>query len=137
MRPIAALIIALAALPAMAQTLQAPDVAARLKAIDDAYPRCMDASNGSNPEWAACGGERIAADEALLNELWPQVYGPMEGEAKKALLAEQRAWITYKDKSCLWWLDGYGREGQVVHYPLCRSGVIEDRIRQLNEMGDS
>ena len=51
--------------------------------------------------------------------------------SKAALLSEQRLWIAYKDKSCAWWLDGRGREGQVIHYPLCRATVVEDRIALL------
>ena len=50
---------------------------------------------------------------------------------KSALLTEQRLWIAYKDRSCQWWLNERGREGQVIHYPLCRAAVIENRIQIL------
>jgi uncharacterized protein YecT (DUF1311 family) len=111
-----------------------PPVANRLDAIDKAYDRCV-AEATTNLDFAACGGQRLKADDLLLNEVWKRVYGASQGSAKTALLAEQRLWITYKDKSCSWWLYGRGREGQVIHYPMCRATIIEDRIRLLGSLG--
>ena len=116
---------------AQAATPPAPD---RLGAIGQAYDRCV-AKARTNLDFGACGGRRLTADDALLNDVWKRVHGGSQGSAKAALLAEQRLWIAYKDKSCSWWLYGQGREGQVIHYPLCRSTIIEDRIRLLNALG--
>jgi uncharacterized protein YecT (DUF1311 family) len=121
-----------AAAPAFAQTKA---VEAKLKRIAQTYDRCM-AKAVTNPDYGACGGARTQADDALLNETWRGVYGGMDNpEGKAALLDEQRAWIAYKDKSCLWNLEGQGREGQVIHFPQCRSTVIEDRILDLTVIG--
>jgi len=111
-----------------------PPVADRLAAIGKAYDRCLGAAK-TNTDFGLCGGARLQADDQLLNEVWKRVHGPSKGSAKTALLAEQRLWITYKDKSCSWWLYGRGREGQVIHYPMCRSTIIEDRIRLLASLG--
>jgi len=127
---IAAAVLAAAA-PAFAQTKA---VEAKLKRIAQTYDRCM-AKAVTNPDYGICGAGRTDADDVLLNEVWRGVFAPMDGAAKEALLDEQRAWIAYKDKSCLWWLEGQGREGQVIHFPQCRSTVIEDRILDLTAIG--
>ncbi len=111
-----------------------PLVANRLAVIDNAYDRCVAAAK-TNTDFGLCGGHRLKADDQLLNDVWKRVYAASKGSAKTALLAEQRLWITYKDKSCSWWLYGQGREGQVLHYPHCRSTIIEDRVRLLNSLG--
>jgi uncharacterized protein YecT (DUF1311 family) len=117
-----------------AQAATPPPVANRLAVIDNAYDRCVVAAK-TNTEFGLCGGQRLKADDQLLNDLWKRVYAASRGSAKTALLAEQRLWITYKDKSCSWWLYGQGREGQVLHYPICRSTIIEDRVRLLDSLG--
>ena len=102
---------------------------------DPAYDRCIEQSDGSNPAWGACGGAWITREDARLNATWRRVYPMLEGDAAKALLQEQRAWIAYKDASCAFYATGdYGREGQVLHYPMCRAQVIAARTRDLEEV---
>ena len=99
---------------------------------DPAYDRCIQQSDGTNQAWGACGGAWIDREDARLNATWKAVLPLLEGSAAKALLAEQRAWITYKDASCAFYATGdYGREGQVLHYPTCRAMVIAARIQDL------
>ena len=122
---------ALFAVLAMGGAAQAAaPVADRLGVIRTTYDRCL-ASAKTNTDFGLCGGERLTADDRLLNDVWKGVYSASKGSAKTALLAEQKLWISYKDKSCSWWLYGRGREGQVLHYPMCRSAIIEDRVRLL------
>jgi len=104
---------------------------------DAKYDKCMDSSGGSNLGWNICGNEWVERADHKLNEVWKLVYGKTEGQTKGELLTEQRAWNAYKEKSCNFFSnrDEWGREGQVVHYHVCRAGVIEDRIKQLQEYG--
>ena len=104
----------------------------------DAYDRCMKQSDGTNLAWGTCGSAMIEREDTRLNAAWQQLYPSLAGEAGKALLAEQRAWIAYKDKSCMFYTTGdYGREGQVVDYPACRAGVIAARTRELRALQKS
>jgi uncharacterized protein YecT (DUF1311 family) len=110
-----------------------------------AYDRCMQAAE-TNAAFQDCGERELTRQEALLTAAWraanamfdPFVTpGPEYDEemvrSKQALLAEQRAWIHYKDLACRQWLDGFGREGQVIHFYSCRIGVVADRVRDLKE----
>jgi uncharacterized protein YecT (DUF1311 family) len=102
-----------------------------------AYATCMDKSDGTNPAWSVCGQALVDAEEVRLNATWTKAYADLETKSKADLLAEERAWIAYKDKSCLYLANGdYGREGQVVDYPNCRAGVIVERIKYLETLGD-
>ena len=99
---------------------------------DPAYDRCIKQSDGTNTAWGACGAAMIEREDTRLNAAWQRVYPLLEAEGQKALQAEQRAWIAYKDKSCLFYAGGeYGREGQVLDYPVCRAAVIAGRTREL------
>ena len=99
---------------------------------DELYDRCMDASDGSNPGFAACGGEWVARADAKLNRVWKELYSNARENIKKDLLAEQRSWNAYKEQSCDVFRKGdWGREGDVIHFPVCRASVIEERIKQL------
>ena len=104
-----------------------------LSGLAAAYDRCS-AKAVTNVDFSACGAARLKDGDILLNTVWKRVYGATAGQSKRALLAEQRLWIAYKDKSCAWWLTDHGREGQIIHYPLCRAAVVEDRIGLLADM---
>lgn len=102
---------------------------------DPAYDRCVAQSDSTNQAWSQCGAEWIAREDARLNAIWKRVYPMLEGDAAKALLVEQRAWIAYKDASCGFYATGeYGREGQALHFPMCRAAVIAARVDDLSGM---
>jgi uncharacterized protein YecT (DUF1311 family) len=98
--------------------------------LSGAYNRCVQSAK-TNLQFGECGGARLKNGDALLNAVWQRVYKRLKGSSKASLLAEQRLWIAYKDHACQWWLNDYGREGQVIQYPLCRAAVIESRIEVL------
>jgi uncharacterized protein YecT (DUF1311 family) len=99
---------------------------------DDVYDKCIEASDGTNPAWGQCGGEWVDRADKALNAAWKELRASVDGDTAKALVDEQRAWNDFKEKSCLFYADGeYGREGQVLSYPICRAGVIEARTKDL------
>ena len=126
MRPIARLAAVAALLWGLAA---APGLA------DPAYDQCINASS-TNTAWSQCGGEFVQRQDDKLNAVWKKVYALTSGQSKTDLLAEQRAWIAFKDKACRLYANGdYGREGQVLGYPSCLADVITDRTRQLEAIG--
>jgi uncharacterized protein YecT (DUF1311 family) len=98
---------------------------------DDAYSQCIDHTS-TNPEWAGCGEAYLRRLDSALNAAWKKANASVDGQSRKDLLAEQRAWLKFRDSSCLFWANGsYGREGQVLHFYGCRAAVIEARISAL------
>lgn len=103
---------------------------------DEAYKRCIDNSNGTNPAWAACGAEWIAREDAKLNAAWKRLLAASGPAVRKDLLEEQRAWNAFKEKSCRFYDNGeFGREGQVLHFPSCRAELIAQRTATLDGYG--
>lgn len=111
-------------------------VAAAARA-DDAYKQCLDDSDGTNPAWATCGWQWVAREDARFQAVWKQVAEPLEeGRTRDDLLAEQRAWVLYREKACRYYANGdRGREGEVLDYPACLAEVIATRARQLEVFG--
>ncbi|HEY9235064.1 MULTISPECIES: lysozyme inhibitor LprI family protein [Phenylobacterium] len=119
----------LAAGAALSWAMAAPGLA------DPAYDACIGASN-DNASWSRCGADLIKREDDRLNATWKKVYGLTSGRTRTDLLAEQRAWISFKDKACRFYANGdQGREGQVLSYPMCQAQVIGDRTRQLEAIG--
>jgi len=118
-----------------AAILAALAVAAPVRA-DPGYDQCVDAAT-SNADFSACGAAMLDRREAELNQVWKQAVADLDAPTKAALLDEQRAWIAFKDKSCGFWSTGaFGREGQVIHFYVCRELVLEQRINFLNSLGE-
>lgn len=104
---------------------------------DSLYDKCMDQADGTNTAFAKCGGDWMSRADAKLNKVWKDLNARFadRDEAKKALLAEQRLWNAYKESSCLFYQSDFGREGQVISFPACRAGVIEQRAKELESYG--
>ncbi|WP_245893148.1 lysozyme inhibitor LprI family protein [Devosia naphthalenivorans] len=106
-------------------------------AADDIYDRCLEDSDGTNTAWSACGGDYLDRLDGQLNDTWQQVFPELTPEGRTLLRTEQRAWNAFKEGSCLYYGNGdYGREGQVLHFPICQGQIIEQRIEYLNQLGD-
>lgn len=102
---------------------------------DEAYDACMKTAT-TNFDFGECGGAYMKRADAALNAAWKKVYPLASGQTAKDLLAEEQAWIAYKEKSCLLYANGdSGREGQVISFPACRAGVIEERTKDLISIG--
>ncbi len=109
-------------------------IAATPAMADPVYDACTDKAV-SNVDYSDCGSAWIGREDVRLNRAWKILYPGLPALSKKDLLDEQRAWIAYKDKSCLWRANGdWGREGQVIFYPTCRAKVIADRADYLDAM---
>jgi uncharacterized protein YecT (DUF1311 family) len=102
---------------------------------DAIYDKCIQAAN-SNVDFDTCGAAYIKRADDALNQTWRQVFGATSGQTRTDLLAEQRAWITFKDLSCKFYANGdQGREGAVIGFPGCRGQVIEARTKDLDVIG--
>ena len=108
----------------------------REAAADPEHDRCIDeARNGS--EFRACGFAWIDREDARLNAAWRELLPRFEGRdsERAALVAEQRAWIAFKDQSCdFFWSESWGMIGRDTWYAHCRAGVIATRTAQLRAL---
>jgi uncharacterized protein YecT (DUF1311 family) len=112
-------------------------LAPQIVLVDETYDKCLIGTNGTNYSWEACGSEWIDRSENALNEAWNMLYGSVGDQTKDDLLAEQNAWSSYKENSCLFWGNGaWSQVSQVLHFAICRAGVIESRINELKVYKD-
>jgi uncharacterized protein YecT (DUF1311 family) len=102
---------------------------------DGAYDACVQKAN-TNVDFSECGQAYLKRADDALNAAWKETYRLASDQTAKDLLAEEQAWIAYKEKSCLLYANGErGREGQVISFPACRGQVIEQRTKDLVGIG--
>jgi uncharacterized protein YecT (DUF1311 family) len=102
----------------------------------DAYGHCLG-SSATNLEWGECGEALLNRLEAALNSAWKGATASVDQQTQKDLLAEQRAWLKFRDSSCRFWANGsYGRDGQVLYFIQCRAEITNNRISELNRIGE-
>lgn len=100
---------------------------------DEEYDACIEQSDDSNQAWALCGNAWIEREDDRLNEAWKRLLDGASEQMTSDLRAEQRAWNSYKELSCLFYANGeFGREGQVLSFPACRAAVIANRTAELD-----
>jgi len=102
---------------------------------DAVYEACMR-RRIRTPDFDECGRAYLKRADDALNVAWKETYPLATGQTAKDLLAEEQAWIAYKEKSCLFYANGdKGREGQVIAFPARRGEVIEQRTKELIAIG--
>jgi uncharacterized protein YecT (DUF1311 family) len=102
-------------------------------AADEKYDQCVEKGD-TDMEWRACGFAWVDRADADLNAAWKELRKASSEETAKLLLDEQRAWIAFKDKACLFWASGeYGTIGSALTYPPCFARVIEARTAELRD----
>jgi len=121
------------ALPLILLALQLLALPAR---ADDAYDVCLRKADVSMQEMGACGGAWMEREDTRLNAAWQALLEELPEEGQPMLRDEQRAWLAYRDRSCLFYLDpaAYGSIGRHLSYPSCRAFVIAQRTQALNEI---
>ena len=124
------------AIKLLAASLSLALIGAVTARADSAYDACLKTAN-TNADFSDCGVAYLKRARAALNAAWKHTYGLADLQTAEDLLAEQLAWIAFKDKSCTFYTnrDEHGREGQVLHFYMCRGRVIEDRTKQLVDIG--
>lgn len=103
---------------------------------DTAYDQCIQRSS-TNLEWAECGDALLQRLDIALNAAWKKANASIDEQSRKDLLAEQRAWLKFRDASCMFWANGsFGREGQVLHFFGCRAAITKARIADLEGVNE-
>jgi len=104
---------------------------------DDA-PNCKDPQDQSS--MTQCAGLDFEKADKELNALWPKMKADAEASDKDAgkteyadaLLASQRAWITFRDAECTWQgFEMHGGSGEPMLVNGCLARLTKQRIKQL------
>ena len=104
---------------------------------DDA-PNCKDPQDQSS--MTQCAGLDFEKADKELNALWPKMKADAEASDKDtgkteyadALLASQRAWITFRDAECTWQgFEMHGGSGEPMLVNGCMARLTKQRIKQL------
>lgn len=137
----AASIVTVAAMLLFSGTMATPASAQQPKAID-----CTNAVN--QMEMGYCAEKDFQAADSKLNEYWKparqaaiardqELQGDDKG-AEKALLAAQRAWIAYRDATCV--AEGFAmRDGSAedMTVSMCKTRLTQQRTKDLKAYADS
>ena len=107
-------------------------------AMADDAPNCKDPQNqGDMTQCAALDFEKA---DKTLNELWPKLKSGAQDSDKDtgkaeyadALLASQRAWISFRDAECAWQaMEMHGGSAEPMLLYGCKARVTQQRIKQL------
>jgi uncharacterized protein YecT (DUF1311 family) len=110
----------------------------------DDKPDCTDPQDQNT--MTLCAGLDYDKADKELNKLWPELKasaedsdkaagsGVGEGGYLKALMASQKAWITYRDAACTW--EGFEAHGGSLEPMLvngCLARLTKERIKDLTE----
>lgn len=109
------------------------------------YEECMHQTE-TNIGYSNCGKAESSRLEHELQLAWEAVRkDALKGVAEdpgesyaverlNVLEEEQRAWRRFHDAACTHWLHGFGREGEVIHYPGCKTALVQQRVAYLQHL---
>ena len=89
--------------------------------------------DGNQPELNECANFRFAKTDTEMNRLYQAQISHLSGGSKGRLRASQRAWLTYRDKACLYETRPREESGSIwpMQDSLCRESLTKQRIEVL------
>jgi uncharacterized protein YecT (DUF1311 family) len=109
-------------------------------AVAEDAPNCAEPTDQLT--MTQCSGIDYQKADAALNEAWIEIKAnaveadTVEGkgahDSENALLASQRAWITFRDAECIW--QGFTARGgsmEPMLVNICATKLTRERIKQL------
>lgn len=103
---------------------------------DAEYDACVEQADAVMPEYGECGGAFLDRKDERLDRILQAVMEAIGENSKEPLRDEQRAWLAYRNKTCLFYLNemAYGQNGRYLSYYACRVAVIHSRIDALEDV---
>jgi len=129
-------VLALAALPALAQTaLAQPAAPAAPDPIDVALDACLASPDGQSTFGiSACLSDAYAAWDKELNRVYPSLSASLDAKSRGLLKRSQRQWIAYRDAERKFWLAPWTDDrGTLIRITLGQANVdlVKDRVLML------
>ncbi len=88
----------------------------------------------TNTEFLECTRTKIDEAESELKAEYRRLlesFGGDETEQGRALTREQEKWRKFRESACETYFVNWGREGEILHGPLCIASVVEHRANDL------
>ena len=99
---------------------------------------CKDPKDQSS--MTQCAAQDFETADQALNQIWPKLKADAEAsdrdtgktEYADALLASQRAWLSFRDAECAWQaMEMHGGSGEPMLLYGCQARLTQQRIKQL------
>lgn len=83
---------------------------------------------------AICASYHFTADDLRMNDVYQQVLKNLKGTSAEAKIRKaQRAWIAYRDASCLFESESGDHLGEIMLSLSCKDQFTLERLSHLEE----
>jgi uncharacterized protein YecT (DUF1311 family) len=88
--------------------------------------------NGNTFEMRKCAADNYALADKKLNQTYQKLIGQLSPERKKRLIEAQRAWISFRDKTCSFESSqALGGTAEPLFLTQCLAKVTQQRVQDL------
>ena len=88
--------------------------------------------DGGTMQMIECLEKQRVYWDKKLNEAYKELLGTAQPEQKAALRKAQRAWLTFRDRNCLYYAMGEGSIAR-ISAALCMRDMTETRANELDK----
>lgn len=93
------------------------------------YKRCVDATGGVTPAIQDCMADEYRYQDDRLNRVYQSLLAKRSKQEQEALRAEQRTWLSVRDRQCP--VDPGGGQGQRLDTNSCLLKATAERASEL------
>lgn len=104
------------------------------------FTACMEAVDlgaFKNSQWAACYEAELQRQDAALNAVYKRVAAAADPDARKLLVAGERAWIAYRDAWCAYEEVVPMAPGGEVNLLACRLDLTQTQVGKLSDLAEA
>ncbi|CAD0229366.1 MULTISPECIES: lysozyme inhibitor LprI family protein [Planktothrix] len=90
--------------------------------------------DGNTLEMRKCASDQYQIADQKLNQTYQKLIGQLSPERKKRLIEAQRAWISFRDKTCSFESSQVlGGTAEPLFLTLCLAKVTQQRVQDLQD----
>lgn len=98
------------------------------------FSACMDKAGGVTVDMIECITTEYQHQDAQLNTAYTSLMNTLGADRKKQLKTAQRAWITYRDSNCDFYMDPDGGTLARVSANHCMMQMTANRAQEIEDL---
>lgn len=106
-----------------------------------ALDTCVEKAGMVDLDIKDCYNEFAGREDERLNKAWRElirIVGGVQSDEGAALLAEQRAWLGFRDQSCFHWIAAtYPGTLDLLSFAICYAEVVTRRADDIEILRDT
>jgi uncharacterized protein YecT (DUF1311 family) len=101
------------------------------------YAQCIDKSGGNTSNMIECNAVELKQQDDSLNKFYRALLAKLTPQRRQQLVKAQRAWVSFRDANCGFYLDPDGGSAARLSASSCILTTTAERAKEIKDLLES